>query len=282
MSAVGDLPGPAPGPARGHLASATRRLTAAGCGSPRLDAELLLAEVLGADRAELVTDGDRPLDPAQVDRFEALVARREAREPVAYILGRKPFRHLELRVDSRVLIPRPDTEVLVEAGLELPAGALVVDVGTGSGAVALALKQERPDLHVTATDVEAGALAVARDNARRLGLDVEFRQADLLDGAGGPFDAVLANVPYVDAEVHATLDPEIREREPRVAVVADDGGMAIVRRLVSQLGDTPFVALEVGLGQEEDVAGLLRSVGYGHLDTRRDLAGIERVVVARR
>lgn len=264
------------------LATATERLTAAGCGSPRLDAELLLAEVLRADRADFVIDATRPLDADQSERFESLVARREGREPVAYILGRKAFRHLELHVDPRVLIPRPDTEVLMEAGLELPSRSLVVDVGTGSGAVALALKHERPDLHVTATDIDEGALAVARGNAERLGLDVTFRQADLLDGAGGPFDAVLANVPYVDPEDHAVLDPEIREREPRVAVVAGDRGTEIVRRLVAQLQDTPFVALEVGLGQEDFVAGLLWDAGYEDLETRRDLAGIERVVVARR
>jgi release factor glutamine methyltransferase len=267
---------------RDALAAATGRLAAAGCASPRLDSEVLLAEVLETDRAALVTGAELALEPAQAERFEAFVARRESREPVAYILGRKPFRHLELQVDPRVLIPRPDTEVLVEAGLELPQGALVVDVGTGSGAVALALKHERPDLHVTATDVEPGALEVARENARRLGLDVELRLADLLDGAGGPFDAVLANVPYVDAETHAVLDPEIQHREPRVAVVADDDGQALLRRLISQLGETPFVALEVGLGMEDLVTGLLRDAGYAHIESRRDLSGIERVVVARR
>ena len=264
------------------LARATARLSAAGCPSPRLDAELLLAEVLDSDRAALVTESAAELGGDETERFAALVARREAREPVAYILGRKPFRHLELHVDPRVLIPRPDTEVLVEVGLELARGARVVDVGTGSGAIALALKHERPDLQVTATDIEPGALEVARANGERLGLDVTFRQADLLDGAGGPFDAVLANVPYVDAETHAVLDPEIREREPRVAVVAGDGGFAIVRRLVSQLGDVPLVALEVGFAMEDFVAGLLWDAGYQDLETRKDLAGIERVVVARR
>jgi release factor glutamine methyltransferase len=264
------------------LTDATGRLTAAGCDTPRLDAEVLLAEVLGVDRAALVTGADRELAAREAQRFESFVARREAREPVAYILGRKPFRFLELHVDSRVLIPRPDTEVLVEAGLGLPQGSRVVDVGTGSGAVALSLKHERPDLHVTATDIEAGALDVARDNAARLGLEVSFRQADLLEGAGGPFDAVLANVPYVAAEDHAVLDPEIRQKEPRVAVVAADDGLAIVRRLVSQLGDTPYAALEVGYAQEERVADLLRRAGYVDVETRRDLAGIERVVVARR
>jgi release factor glutamine methyltransferase len=181
-----------------------------------------------------------------------------------------------------VLIPRPDTEVMVEVALNLPRGARVVDVGTGSGAVALALKHERPDLDVTATDVEADALEVAAANAQRLGLDVAFRQADLLDGAGGPFDAVLANVPYVAADDHDRLDPEIREREPRVAVVAEDDGFALLRRLTGQLGETPFVAMEFGFAQEEFVVGLLREAGYSDVTTRRDLAGIERVAVARR
>lgn len=267
---------------RQALANATGRLEAAGCGTPVLDAEVLLAEVLGVDRGGLVAGASRELQTGEAERFQAFVARREGREPVAYILGRKPFRFLELHVDSRVLIPRPDTEVLVEAGLDLPRGSRVVDVGTGSGAVALSLKHERPDLHVTATDIDEGALTVARDNARRLGLDVEFRQGDLLEGVGGPFDAVLANVPYVDAEDHAVLDPEIREREPRIAVVAPENGLAIVRRLVSQLGNTPYVVLEVGFAQEEPVSDMLRRAGYTYLETRRDLAGIERVVVARR
>jgi release factor glutamine methyltransferase len=268
-------------PARDALDSALVALQAARLDTPRLDAEVLLAEVLETDRAGLVTGAARGLAAGEAERFDAFVARREGREPVAYILGRKPFRFLELYVDSRVLIPRPDTEVLVETGLDLPRGSRVVDVGTGSGAVALSLKHERPDLHVTATDIEAGALAVARANARRLGLEVSFRQADLLKDAGGPFDAVLANVPYVAPEIHAELAPEIRQREPRVAVVADEDGLAIVRRLVSQLGDTPFAALEVGLAQEDQVAELLRQAGYAQIETRRDLAGIERVVVAR-
>ncbi len=267
---------------REALAAASTRLEAAGCASPRLDAEVLLADTLGVDRAALVTGAERVLEAVDAEHFEAFVARREGREPVAYILGRKPFRYLELHVDPRVLIPRPDSEVLVEAALGLAPGARVVDIGTGSGAIALALKQERPDLEVTATDVDEGALEVARGNAERLGLDVTFRQADLLEGAGGPFDAVLANVPYVDEEDHARLDPEIRLREPRIAVVAPDQGRAIVRRLVSQLGETPFTALEVGLGQEETVSDLLRAAGYTRLETRRDLAGIERVVIARR
>jgi len=263
---------------RDALAAAAERLSAAGCGSPRLDAELLLGEVLSLDRAGLVLAADAEVGDRDAAAFEALVVRREAREPVAYILGRRGFRHLELHVDARVLIPRPETELLVEVGLELPRGARVVDVGTGSGAVALALKHERPDLDVTGTDVSAQAVAVARANAERLGLDVAFREADLLDGA---YDAVLANVPYVEAEDHAILAPEIAVHEPRLAVVAGGGGLALIRRLVAQLGATPLAALEVGLAQEERVAELLRDAGY-ETATRRDLAGIERVVVGRR
>ncbi|MDX6698200.1 MAG: release factor glutamine methyltransferase [Solirubrobacteraceae bacterium] len=266
---------------RAALADAAARLEAAGCGSPRLDAELLLAEVLGTDRAGLVVGAERELSGDEAARFEALIVRREAREPVAYLLGRKGFRHLDLEVDSRVLIPRPETEVLVEAALELPHGTRLVEIGTGSGAVALALKSERPDLQIVATDISAEALEVARANAKRLNLDVEMVQADLLDGAGGPYDAVLANVPYVDPLDYAILDPEIGVHEPEVAIVAGDAGAAIIRRLVSQLGETPYVALEVGLAQEERVAGMLSGAGYA-TETRRDLAGIERVVVGRR
>jgi release factor glutamine methyltransferase len=276
------LPSAPPATVREVLASADERLAYAGCRSPRLDAELLLGEVLGVERAALVADGSRPLSAGEAGAFEALVARREAREPVAYILGRKGFRHIDLHVDSRVLIPRPDTEPLVEAALALPAGSRVVELGTGSGAVALALKHERPDLQVTATDLDAGALDVARANARRLGLDVTLHRADLLAGAGGPFDAVLANLPYVDVADYVGLDPEISTHEPRLAVVAGESGFAIIRRLIAQLRRTPFVALEVGLAQHERVADMLRGAGYAHIETRRDLAGIERVVVARR
>ncbi|HEY5318421.1 MAG TPA: HemK family protein methyltransferase, partial [Solirubrobacteraceae bacterium] len=160
--------------------AAAAQLAEAGCESPRLDAELLLAEALGTSRAALYLMPARALDPAVRDRFEGLIARRAAREPVAYILGRRGFRRLELAVDRRVLIPRPETELLVEVGLELPAGARVADVGTGSGAVALALADERPDLVLTGIDASADALILARDNARRLGLEVSFLCGDLL------------------------------------------------------------------------------------------------------
>jgi release factor glutamine methyltransferase len=264
------------------LAGAADRLCSAGCETPRLDAELLLAEALRTGRADLVIRARHRLDDGPGQRFEALVRRREAREPVAYILERKAFRHLELAVDRRVLVPRPETELLVEAGLGLPLGASVVDVGTGSGAVTLALKQERPDLRLTATDASADALDVARANAGRLGLDVAFRRADLLAGVPVGFDAVLANLPYVaDAEL-AGLPPEVADHEPRLALRGGRDGLGAIRRLVGQSDAAAFVGLEVGAGQAGAVARLLATAGFETVDTRLDLAGIERVVVGRR
>jgi release factor glutamine methyltransferase len=224
---------------------------------------------------------DMPPPASAADRFEALVRRREAREPVAYILGRREFRWIELRVDRRALIPRPETELLVEAALELPRGARVVDVGSGTGAVALALKQERPDLEVTGADISDAALDLARENAARLGLEVGWRRADLLDGAGGPWDAVLANLPYVEPGQWDGLAPEITRHEPRDAVV---GGLRLMSRLVAQLpgSGAPFAALEVGAGQAPEVARLLRGAGFGDVGFVRDLARHERVVVGRR
>jgi len=264
------------------LTGAVDRLSAAGCETPRLDAELLLAEALGTGRAQLLVSPRRRLGDAPARRFEALLRRREAREPVAYILSRKGFRHLELVVDRRVLVPRPETELLVEAALGLPRRARVVDVGTGSGAVALALKQERPDLRVTATDASHDALVVARANARRLELEVAFHRADLLAAVPGRFDAVLANLPYVaDADL-AALPPEVAEHEPRLAVRGGRDGLDAIRRLVVQSGAAAFLGLEVGAAQAPAVRRLLAGAGFVAVDTIRDLAGIERVVVGRR
>jgi release factor glutamine methyltransferase len=269
-------------PVREALDSAVVALSAAGVDTPRLDAEVLLAHALGVDRTALVVDRDRRVEGPAVRAFQDAVRRRSVeREPVAYITGVKGFRHIDLHVDGRVLIPRPETETLVEAALDLPRGARVVDVGTGSGAVALALKDERPDLDVTGTDASPGALAVARANAARLGLEVRFREADLLDGAG-EVDAVLSNPPYV--EDGAPLQPEIERHEPPVALYAGADGLAVIRRLAAQAGASAarLLALEVGMGQAGDVAAVLRSAGFPTTEMRRDLAGIERVVVGRR
>jgi release factor glutamine methyltransferase len=259
------------------LARATSTLGATS-DTPRLDAELLLASILGGGRERLVIDARAELEPPTVARFDALLARRAAHEPVAYILGQKDFRRITLRVDRRVLIPRPETELLVEVGLTLPSGASVVDVGTGSGAVALALKNERPDLSVWATEVDSGALAVARENGIHLGLDVEFVQADLLAGVSRRFDAVLANLPYV-AE-GSDLPPDIAGYEPGLALFGGPDGLDPLRRLLPMVAEVPLIALEVYLA--EAAASLLQDAGFGSVERLRDLAGLERVVVGRR
>jgi release factor glutamine methyltransferase len=261
---------------REALESAQIALTAAGCATPRLDAEVLLAHVLGVDRAALITDPGRALTGEQARAFMDAARRRREREPVAYITGTKGFRMLDLAVDRRVLIPRPETEHVVEAALDLPAGARVVDVGTGSGAIALALKSERPDLEVIATDVSVDALAVARANAERLNLDVTFVQGDLL--AGVEADAVVSNPPYVGED--ETVMPEVARYEPRVAVFAAGEGLAVIRRLVG--APVAFMALEMAGHQGDAVEALLRAAGFAGVERVRDLAGIERVMVARR
>ncbi|HZV73926.1 MAG TPA: peptide chain release factor N(5)-glutamine methyltransferase [Conexibacter sp.] len=273
----------AEGPAvRMALAIATAELRDAGCDTPRLDAELLLAEALGATRTHLHLAPERELTAAESERFARLLVRRRAREPVAYVLGKRAFRYIELTVDERVLVPRPESEGLVEAGLKLPTGARVVDVGTGSGAIALALKHERPDLEVLGTDVSADALAVARANAQALRLDVTFVHGDLLDAVEGPLDAVLSNPPYVAERDLETLEPEVIA-EPDMAVFGGHDGFEIVRRLVpAAVARAPLVAIEVGCGMATTVGAMLRDAGAVAVEVQRDLAGIERVVVGRR
>ena len=269
---------------RDAVDSALIALTAAGVESARLDAELLLADAIGAGRAEVIAGPSRELEPDEARRFGEHVRRRVQREPVAYILGSKGFRTIELAVDPRVLIPRPETEHLVEAALDLPAGARVADVGTGSGAVALALKAERPDLRVIATDISPDALAVARANAARLGLDVELLEGDLLEPVEGPLDAVLSNPPYVADRDRLSLAPEILRYEPAAALFAGGDGLDAIRRLAgaAAASGAAMAAFEVGLGQAAAVAGLLRDAGFADTTTVPDLAGIERVVVGRR
>jgi release factor glutamine methyltransferase len=260
---------------RDALDSAVIALQAAGCDSPRLDAELLLSHVLGVGRAAIIAAPERELEPDEARAFMDLAARRRGREPVAYILGEKGFRTIVLDVDPRVLVPRPETEFVVEAALSLPEGARVVDVGTGSGAIALALKEERPDLSVVATDMSGAALEVARENAARLGLDVEFLHTDLLDGVG-EVDAVLSNPPYV-----AAGDPLPRDVgfEPREALFGGADGLDVIRRLVKEAEGVPFIAMEVGAGQAPVVAALMAA---WDVELVRDYAGHERVVVGRR
>jgi release factor glutamine methyltransferase len=215
--------------------------------------------------------------------YQAMVARRREREPVAYILGRRGFRRLELAVDHRVLIPRPETELLVEVALGLPEGARVLDVGTGSGAVALALKDERPDLRIAGSDASPDALEVAAANAACLGLEVEWAQADLLDGIDGPWDAIVANPPYVAERDRDRLAPEILRYEPLGALLAGPDGLDVIRRLVpAAAARTNLLALELGEGQADAVDELMRRAGFASVERHRDLAGIERVLVGSR
>jgi release factor glutamine methyltransferase len=240
---------------------------------------VLLAAAMGVDRAALIADPGREIDPAAARAFQDYARRRTQREPVAYILGRKGFRRLELEVDERVLIPRPETEHLVEAALDLPAGARVVDVGTGSGAIALALADERPDLRVVASDISADALEVARANASRLGLNVEFVQGDLLEAVTGPVDAVVSNPPYV--REGERLAPELTRYEPAVALYGGDEGLDFYRRLAPAAAGVSFVGFEIPGWLAEAVTGLLQPHGFA-TSVLQDLAGIDRVVVGRR
>jgi len=269
-------------PVRDALDSAVIALRAAGVDTPRLDAEILLAAAMGVDRGVIVADPGRPVEPVAARLFMDFAARRREREPVAYILGCKGFRSIMLGVDPRVLIPRPETEHLVEAVLGLPAGARVCDVGTGSGAIALALKTERPDLSLVATDASADALEAARENAVRLGLEVELRAGDLLADVGGELDAVVSNPPYV--EDGAELAPEIARFEPALALRAGPDGLDVIRRLLPAAGATGarLVALEIGSTQAEAVTALTRQAGFPDVRVEQDLAGLDRVVVGRR
>ena len=269
----------------GSLLRAATASLGAGSETPRLDAELLLASVLQCDRHRLILDRDLIVDADRAARLEALVARRAAHEPVAYLVGVRGFRWLELAVDPRVLIPRPETELLVEVALELAPGATVLDVGTGSGAIALALKHERPDLTVTGVDASADALAVARANAVRLGLGVAFLPSDLLSAVPGRVDALLANLPYVADG--AVLPPDVAGYEPAGALRAGPDGLDAIVRLTGQLaargpaGRPGLLVLEIGADQGPAVAGLVAGLGYPSVTVMADLAGLDRVVCAR-
>lgn len=274
---------------REALAASVDALRAAGVEDPRLDAEVLLAEASGWDRARLAAEPAADVPTPAARRFGETVRRRLRREPVAYILGRKGFRRIELAVDGRVLIPRPETELLVELALELRPRS-VLDVGTGSGAIALAIADELPGCRVTATDTSAAALEVAAANARRLGLAERVRFVEGSLPAGGEFDLVLANLPYVATGEWPGLQPEVTQWEPREALLAGPDGLDAIRAFLPESvrcfpapdrakGERGVIALEVGEGQAPAVGELLREAGFGTIEARLDLAGIERVVV---
>lgn len=268
------------------LARASRELQAAGVDTPRLDAELLLAHALQSTRERILIDAGARSQPAAVADFEALVHRRSReREPVAYATRTRHFRAIELSVDRRALIPRPETEVLVEAALALEEGASVIDVGTGSGAIALALKDERPGLRVTGSDISEDALTLARQNSARLGIEVSWVRADLLLELPEDYDAVLCNPPYIAEHERASLAPEILRHEPASALFAGEDGLDVIRSLLGQAagrGSVRVLALEIGAGQAAVVGELIRAAGFPSVRAERDLAGIERVVVGER
>jgi release factor glutamine methyltransferase len=266
------------------LQAATDALAAAGVETPRLDAELLLGAAAGLDRARLAADPDAAVAPDAARRFGEMVRRRIRREPVAYILERKGFRRIELAVDRRALIPRPETELLVEIALELEPRT-VLDVGTGSGAVALAVADELPGCEVTGTETSPGALTLAAENAERLGSDGRVRLERGTVPEGGRFDLVLANLPYVREDEWSGLAPEITRYEPREALVAGPDGTEVIASVVpaaaAALAPGGSLALEVGAGQAGSVAELLLDLGFGQVEGRQDLADIPRVVLAR-
>jgi release factor glutamine methyltransferase len=268
------------------LGAATDAIAAAGSETARLDAELLLCEATGWDRAQVAAETKLRLPVGASRAFSAMVRRRIRREPVAYILGRKGFRRLEVLVDRRVLIPRPETELLVEVALELAPKA-VIDVGTGSGAIALAIADELPDVRVTGIDTSLDALRVAQVNCDRLGLAdrVDFVSGGVSSLPDGRFDLLVANLPYVSEAEWGSLQPEIREYEPREALVAGQTGLEAIEALLADLGGRDprvgAIALEVGAAQADSTAGLMRTAGYEEVETRDDLAGIARVVLGR-
>jgi release factor glutamine methyltransferase len=259
---------------RDALDAASTALEAAGCMSPRLDAELLIADALGVGRERLFLDPDMEIPPPAARVIAEHVRRRNEREPVAYILGKKGFRNLELKVDERALVPRPESELLVEAALDLPEGARVHDVGTGTGAIALALLDERPDLHVTASEVSEEAAELARENAQLLGLPLEVEVADGLPP--GEYDLVIANLPYVRDDRWDVLMPEINRYEPRVALTGGADGLEHIRELVAALPSGTRVALEHADDQAEAIREMLDdAVSYP------DLANWDRITVGR-
>jgi release factor glutamine methyltransferase len=264
------------------LRETSDRLDAAGCESADVDAEILVAHVLAVSRSELALDRSRKLSKSEEKSLERLVARRETREPLAYVLGEWGFRRLMLDVNASVLVPRPETEVVVErclariAQLDEPR---VLDVGTGSGAIALAIADEHPGAHVTAVDASPGALEVAGANVVRTGLAIELREWDLFTGLPeGPWDLVVSNPPYVLPEELELLEPEVRLWEPRPALAGVGATEAVARGAHDVLAADGVLVLEVAAGDAGRVAALVDELGYADVETTLDLAGRDRVV----
>jgi release factor glutamine methyltransferase len=276
------------------LAWATDDFRRRGNSSARLDAELLLGEALGFDRIKLIMEAERVLAEAELSRYRGLIKRRRSGEPIAYILGRREFFALPFRVDRRVLIPRPDTEVLVETALNgtRPRNLYgrMLDLCTGSGCVAIAFAKDRPTWRVTAVDVSPDAAALARENARRAGVvhNVGVLEGDLFAPLpkAAEFELITANPPYIPSADIAGLMVDVRDFEPRLALDGGADGLTIIRRL---LGEAPrylapggLLAMEVGFDQAPAVSTLFEESGFVEVARAKDLAGVERVVSGRR
>jgi release factor glutamine methyltransferase len=276
---------------RDVVAWTTDDLRKRGIDSARVDAELIVAHALGIDRVKVVLSPERALTNEELDTIKALVKRRRAFEPVAYLRGHRDFYGRTFRVDARVLVPRPDTETLIEVALDRLRGrdlsARVIDLCTGSGCVAVTLKLERPTIAVDATDLSADAIAVARDNARRLGAvwNVSFGAGDLFTPRGEPrpvYDLVVANPPYIPTAEIATLQPDIKDHEPAIALDGGSDGLDLMRRIVEAstrwLRPGGAVALEIGAGQSAAVRAIFEKNGYSDVRATKDYGGVERVI----
>jgi release factor glutamine methyltransferase len=280
--------------ARDLLHEAARKFELSGIPSPRLDAEMLLAFCQGCDRLEFFKNPTLAIGEIAQTQFQKLTERRLQGEPVAYIIGRKEFWSLVLEVNNAVLIPRPDTEVLVEEALQVckqvdSAPIRILDIGTGSGAIALALAKELPRAQITATEISATALAVAKKNAHNLGLQsqIDFRLGNLFKPVGDFFDIIVSNPPYIAAEDYDQLPPGVKNYEPREALFAGADGLDFFEKIISQspgyLGEKGWLLLEIGARQGTRLAEMLEAAGYyGDISIRNDYAGLPRVIKARR
>jgi len=272
---------------RETLHQTIERLERHGISSPRLNAEVLLSHCLSVDKTYLYTHDDRVLNPEESQRFEETVYDRISGMPVQYIIGRQEFFGRFFNVNSSVLIPRPETEFIVESVLELRSGGnlKIIDVGTGSGCIGITLALEIPEAHVTLTDVSLDAVRVAKANALSLGARVDIACMDLLEAASGPFDFIVSNPPYISLGETSRLQTEVREHEPHVALFAGDDGLEAFRKLIPAaqrlLRPGGYLIAEMGHGMEERVLALFGNA-WEKLPTRADLQGIPRTVRARK
>jgi release factor glutamine methyltransferase len=267
------------------LRRATEYLAGKGVESPRLDAEHMLGKALGLSRVELYIYHDRPLEDRERDEFRELVRRRGEREPLAYVLGEWGFRRLTLKTDRRALVPRPETEVVVERCLALLDGGSpsVLDVGTGTGAIALAIADEHPSARVTALEVSPDALELARENAAATGIAIDFVEGDLTGGLGeSEYDLVVSNPPYITQEEIGTLQPEVRDWEPRLATIGNEHTKQIAEHALEALQPGGHLVLEVADTRAAEAAELLEALGYDEVVVTEDLAGRDRIVEGKR